>query len=126
MISGRSTVTQSVLHCSPFQGSTSGGSLKHRGHCFLPVGFYGEHLYQPKAEDPAEDAKEVGGLALLPRTYVVIVRLSTLVLSVATNFFDYFGGSLSYVIIAISIFVQNNYANMTGPELNGAISIVSA
>ncbi|KAH7730696.1 CBN-PMP-3 protein [Aphelenchoides avenae] len=44
-------------------------------------------------------------------------------LGLATNFFDYFGGSLSYVIIAISIFVQNNYANMTGPELNGAISI---
>jgi hypothetical protein len=43
---------------------------------------------------------------------------------VATNFFDFFGGNLSYIIIAIAIFVQNKYADKVGPELNGIISEV--
>jgi hypothetical protein len=41
---------------------------------------------------------------------------------VATNSFDFFGGILSYIIIAIAIFVQNKYEGQMGPELNGRIS----
>uniref|UniRef100_A0A7E4VCL9 ABC transporter domain-containing protein n=2 Tax=Panagrellus redivivus TaxID=6233 RepID=A0A7E4VCL9_PANRE len=43
-------------------------------------------------------------------------------LSFATNCFDYFGGILSYIILAMAIFVQKNYADLHGSDLNGVIS----
>ncbi|KAL3083025.1 hypothetical protein niasHS_010827 [Heterodera schachtii] len=43
-------------------------------------------------------------------------------LNFAANCFDFFGSNLSYVIIAIAIFVQNKYEDKVGPELNGIIS----
>lgn len=53
-------------------------------------------------------------------------RIDDFEFSVATNYFDYFGGNLSYMIIAIAIFVQNKYEDKVGPELNGIISEVLA
>lgn len=42
----------------------------------------------------------------------------------ATNSFDFFGGILSYVILAITIFVQHKYSDKSGADLNGIISEV--
>lgn len=44
-------------------------------------------------------------------------------LNLATNFFDFFGSNLSYIIIAVAIFIQNKYEGKLGPELNGIISV---
>uniref|UniRef100_A0A915EC57 ATP-binding cassette sub-family D member 4 n=1 Tax=Ditylenchus dipsaci TaxID=166011 RepID=A0A915EC57_9BILA len=46
-------------------------------------------------------------------------------LNLSTNCFDYFGGTLSYVILAITIFVQRQFPDKVGPELNGIISETS-
>ncbi|KAI1719722.1 ABC transporter transmembrane region 2 domain-containing protein [Ditylenchus destructor] len=46
-------------------------------------------------------------------------------LNLSTNCFDYFGSMLSYIILAITIFVQKEYPGTVGPELNGIISETS-
>lgn len=42
----------------------------------------------------------------------------------ATFSFDYFGSILSYLILAISIFIQQKFADKIGSELNSVISEV--
>ncbi|CAI5451140.1 unnamed protein product [Caenorhabditis angaria] len=45
-----------------------------------------------------------------------------LALNFITNFFDYFGGMLSYFIIGVPIFITDAYNGATGTELNAIVS----